>query len=204
MLQDGYTDLPRGKIASIVTYLELLKPPVLELIASQNRRVRRVQKPDLGWYRELYRRVGSEWLWFGRLLLNDDELRKIIWDDHVEIFSLRIGDSREDEGFLELDFRSPAEVEIAYFGVVAARIGRGAGRFLLNYALERAWSRTPEPKRVWLHTCNLDHPRALAFYQAAGFKAYKYAIEVGDDPRRAGVLPRDAAPQLPLLSELEH
>jgi GNAT superfamily N-acetyltransferase len=203
MLRDGYTDLPKGKIASIVTYLEMRERPAPDLTNPQNFRVHQVQKPDLGWYRELYRRVGSEWLWFGRLLLTDDELRRIIWDDHVEIFSLQTGDSRVDEGFLELDFRSPSEVEIAYFGVAAARIGLGAGKFLLNYALERAWAHTPVPKRVWLHTCNLDHPRALAFYQAAGFQAYKYAIEVGDDPRLAGVLPRDAAPQLPLLSELK-
>ncbi len=201
MLQDGYTDLPKGKIASVVTYLEMRERPALDVTTSQNFRVRHVPQPDLHWYRELYRRVGSAWLWFGRLLLNDDELRNIIWDDHVEIFALESGSSPEAQGFLELDYRVNGDVEIAYFGLASGLIGTGAGRFLLHHALERAWSHIPVPNRFWLHTCNLDHPRALQFYQSAGFKAYKYAIEVVDDPRLSGVLPKDAAPQLPLLSE---
>jgi GNAT superfamily N-acetyltransferase len=201
MLQDGYTDLPKGKIASVVTYLEMRERQALNFNGSQNFRVQHIQQPDLDWYRELYRRVGSEWLWFGRLLLNDDDLRNIIWDDHVEIFALESGSSPEAQGFLELDYRVDGDVEIAYFGVVSGLIGAGAGRFLLHHALERAWSHIPKPNRVWLHTCNLDHPRALQFYQSAGFKVYKYAIEVVDDPRLSGVLPKDAAPQLPLLSE---
>jgi len=48
-----------------------------------------------------------------------------------------------------------------------------------------------------LHTCSLDHPRAVAFYLGAGLRPYKRAIEVADDPRRD--LPPDAAPQVPVI-----
>jgi hypothetical protein len=50
-----------------------------------------------------------------------------------------------------------------------------------------------------VHTCNLDHPGALAFYVRTGFKPYQRQIEIADDPRLAGVLSRSAAPHVPVL-----
>lgn len=198
MLHDGYSDLPVGKIASIVTFLEMREPPALAPVSppkDNDMKICRVARPDLDWYRQLYRRVGEEWLWFSRLLLNDDDLRAVLWNERLEVFALSV--SAEDKGLLELDRRVPGEVEIAYFGVSSYLIGKGAGWFLLHHALEQAWSHSP--RRVWLHTCNLDHPRALEFYQKAGFAAYKFAIEVSDDPRLTGLLPMSAAPQLPII-----
>jgi GNAT superfamily N-acetyltransferase len=52
-------------------------------------------------------------------------------------------------------------------------IGRGFGSALLTSAIETAWAWAPELSRVWVHTCNRDHPSALANYQARGFKIYK-------------------------------
>jgi hypothetical protein len=63
--------------------------------------------------------------------------------------------------------------------------------------LDRAW--TDATKRVWLHTCTLDGPTALSFYRKCGFRPYKRAIEVADDPRLRGILPEDAAPQVPII-----
>jgi GNAT superfamily N-acetyltransferase len=62
-------------------------------------------------------------------------------------------------------------VEIAYFGLLPAFIGRGLGGALLTNAIEEAWQMSPE--RVWVHTCTLDHPSALANYQARGMEVYK-------------------------------
>jgi hypothetical protein len=90
------------------------------------------------------------------------------------------------------------DIEIAFIGLVKDAIGRGAGRYLLGKGLDIAWSH--RPARVLLHTCTLDHPRALTFYQAAGFIPYKRAIEVADDPRLTGTLPRGAAPHVPVFS----
>ena len=56
--------------------------------------------------------------------------------------------------------------------------------------------------RVHVHTCTLDHPAALGAYRRAGFTPYRRAVERFPDPRRVGILPRDCAPQVPLLGTL--
>jgi GNAT superfamily N-acetyltransferase len=67
----------------------------------------------------------------------------------------------------------------------------------MTQLLDRAWSHSTG--RVWLHTCNLDGPTALTFYMKCGFRPYKRAIEVADDPRIRGILPEDTAPQVPII-----
>ena len=88
-------------------------------------------------------------------------------------------------------------MELASFGLVPAFIGQGLGSYFLAWAVNRAWQR--EPRRVWVHTCSLDHPAALPAYVRAGFVARGRAFESFPDPRLTGLLPRDAAPQLPLI-----
>lgn len=73
------------------------------------------------------------------------------------------------------------DVELAYFGLVPDFIGRGLGWYLLHWAVERAWFQGCE--RLWVHTCNLDHPRALMTYQRAGFVPYRQESSEIDDPR---------------------
>ncbi len=67
----------------------------------------------------------------------------------------------------------------------------------MNQGLEIAWSHAI--KRLWLHTCTLDHPSALAFYQRTGFTPYERRVEVYDDPRALGLTRADAASQVPIL-----
>ncbi len=102
-----------------------------------------------------------------------------------------------DEGLLELDFRHPGVCELSFFGVTPGLVGIGAGRWLMNRALELVWSRPI--RRFWVHTCTHDHPAALAFYMRSGFRPFRRHIHIEDDPRLAGVLPRTAAPQIPLI-----
>jgi GNAT superfamily N-acetyltransferase len=196
-LKDGYTDVPPGKLAAVVTSLEMLAPAapraVPELTAAS---VRAILSPDAGWYRDLYARVGAEdWLWFSRLKLSTDALQAIIQHPKVEIFALTI-DGR-DEGLLELDFRVDGECELAFFGVTSQLIGRGAGRLLMKTAIEHAWSRPI--RRFWVHTCTLDHPGALQFYIRSGFRPYRRQIEIADDPRLSGLIPETAAPHVPIV-----
>jgi GNAT superfamily N-acetyltransferase len=99
---------------------------------------------------------------------------------------------------IELDFSVPGECELAFFGLVPELAGQGHGRWLLCQALRLAWR--DGIRRVHVHTCTLDHPAALAAYVRAGFSAFKREIETFPDPRIAGLLPRDCAPQLPLVS----
>jgi len=195
ILPDGYSDIPAGKIAAIVTHLEMTARPAHRADPPGNWSLRKVDAPALTWYRDLFRRVGENWLWFSRARMSDAELAAIIHAAGIEVYALVV-DGR-DEGLLELDFREPGQCELVYFGVTGNLIGTGAARFLMNRALEIAWSR--DLRRVWVHTCTLDHPSALAFYQRSGFRAFRRQIEVADDPRLDGTLPRDAARHVPII-----
>jgi GNAT superfamily N-acetyltransferase len=195
ILPDGYSDVPAGKIAAVVTHLEMTARPAPRPDPAGAWSLRRVETPPLDWFRDLYLRVGEEWLWFSRVRMPDAELSAIIHSPMVEVYALE--QEGRDEGLLELDFRDAGQCEIAFFGITAKLIGSGAGRWLMNRALELAWFRPIG--RVWVHTCTFDHPAALAFYQRSGFRAFRRQIEVADDPRLDGVAPRDVARHVPII-----
>jgi GNAT superfamily N-acetyltransferase len=194
---NGYTDLPPDKIATIVTYLEMrTKPRPTRREKRANWSLQRLAG-DLGRYRGLFRTVGEPWLWFSRAVMSDGELAAILQDPDVEAYALT--DGTADIGLLEIDFRQRTEAELTFLGLVPGAIGRGAGRYLMEEAIGRAFAR--RVSRFFVHTCSLDHPSALAFYLRSGFTPYKRAIEVTDDPRLRGCLPVDAAPQVPVLAQ---
>ena len=195
ILPDGYSDIPAGKVAAIVTHLEMTARPASRSDPAGAWTLRRVEMPPLDWFRDLYRRVGEEWLWFSRQRMPDAELAAIIHSPLVEVYALE--HEGHDEGLLELDFREAGQCELAFFGVTAKLNGSGAGRWLMNRALEFSWSRPIA--RVWVHTCTFDHPAALAFYQRSGFRAFRRQIEVADDPRLDGTAPRDVARHVPII-----
>jgi GNAT superfamily N-acetyltransferase len=195
IVPDGYSDIPAGKIAAVVTHLEMTARPALRPDPAGAWSLRRVDAPGLDWFRDLYRRVGEEWLWFSRIRMPDAELAERLHAPQLEVYAL-VDDGR-DEGLLELDFRGSGQCEIGMFGVTAKLVGTGAGRWLMNRALDIAWSRPVE--RVWLHTCTFDHPAALAFYQRSGFRAFRRQVEVADDPRLDGTVPRDVARHVPVI-----
>lgn len=195
-LPSGYSPVPPGMIANVVTCLEMRERPAetsgptpgtLDLVRWQN--------PDLDTYRDLFRRIGEDWMWVSRLVMPDDELAEILGHPKVEVFALQDGDRRI--GLLELDFRKEGECELVFFGVVSQAIGKGAGRQMMNAAIAHAWSKPID--RLWLHTCHFDHPSALSFYQRSGFRPYAFLVEVSEDPRLTGRMRRDAAPHVPLL-----
>ena len=178
------------------TFLEMREKP--ELRPSPENvawRLEPLHEPDLPRYRALFHRVADEYLWTLRLLMTDAELRGYLSDPGVEVYILRTPEG--DNGILELDFRIERECEIALFGVASPLFATGAGRWLMNQALEIAWSRPIE--RFWLHTCSLDHPNALAFYRRTGFTPYARKVEIFPDPRVLGLTRTDAAPHVPTL-----
>ncbi|WP_369719437.1 MULTISPECIES: GNAT family N-acetyltransferase [unclassified Bradyrhizobium] len=195
IVPDGYSDVPAGKIAAVVTHLEMTTRPSRRDDPPGAWSLRKADAPALDWYRDLHRRVGEEWLWLSRARMNDAELAAVIQAPGIEVYALTVNGS--DEGLLEMDFREPSQCELVYFGVTSRLIGTGAARFLMNRALELASSR--DVRRVWVHTCTLDHPSALAFYQRSGFVPFRRQIEVADDPRLDGTAPRDAAKHVPIL-----
>jgi GNAT superfamily N-acetyltransferase len=194
-LPDGYSDIPAGKIAAVVTHLEMTARPALRRDPAGAWTLRRVEMPPLDWFRDLYRRVGEEWLWISKIRMPDAELAAIIQSPLMEIYAL--AHEGRDEGLLELDFREPGQCEFVSFGLTERLVGIGAGRWLMNRALELAWSRPVD--RVWLHTCTFDHPAALAFYQRSGFRPFRRQVEVVTDPRLDGTVPRDVARHVPVI-----
>jgi GNAT superfamily N-acetyltransferase len=192
----GLTRVAPGEIATIVTSLQMVERPRPRPLPASALRLDRWREPAPERYRALFRRVGAPWLWFSRLVIDDDALTAIVHSPAVEVYA--VTDARGIElGMLELDFREPATCELGYVGLVPELTGRGEGRWLMAHALALAWR--PGIARVWVHTCTLDSPRALGFYRAQGFAPYAQAVETFADPRLTGILPRETAPQIPLL-----
>lgn len=197
MLSDGFHDVPRGKVAAVVTHLEMRSPPeACPADLPEGVTIRAVEAPSVDWYRELFVRVGgADWLWFSRLRMPHDELRSILHDPQVAVFAVE--SEGRAEGLLELDFREEGACELAYFGVTSELIGKGVGRAMMAVAIREAWSRPIT--RFHVHTCTLDSPQALGFYMRQGFTPIRQQIEVTDDPRLSGELPRDAGPHVPVF-----
>ena len=200
MLLDGYSDVPAGKLAAVVTCLEMQAPPATRSDPEQHGiALERIENVDVAWYRDLYGRIGTEWLWASRLALTEDDLAAILHHPDVEVYAV-MKDGRA-EGLLELYFREAGVCELAFFGLTPGTIGNGTGRWLMNRAIARAWSRDGHAPihRFWVHTCTLDAPQALGFYIRSGFTPVKRQVEIFDDPRLTGVLPATAASQVPIL-----
>jgi GNAT superfamily N-acetyltransferase len=191
----SYENVPDGELAAVVTYLEMRSPPDVEVPPSRLS-LKRVPVPQPEHYKQLFRRIGAPWLWFSRLVMDDSHLAAIIQHPKVELDAI-IDETGSEVGMLELDFREPHECELSFIGLLPELSGKGHGRWLLAEAVRRAWREGVD--RVHVHTCSLDHPAALSAYRRAGFTPYKRAIERFPDPRLQGFLPKNCAPQIPLL-----
>jgi GNAT superfamily N-acetyltransferase len=138
-------------------------------------RVARAPKPQPALYRMCYQVVGAAFHWRDRWDWSDQDIARHLADPAIHLFvATRHSGKKKAElaGWYELR-RVPEDdsIEIAYFGIVAAELGRGFGKHLLSRAVRDAWALGP--KRVWLHTCTLDHPNALPNYLARGFTPYR-------------------------------
>lgn len=189
-------EVPAGELAAVVTRLEMLAPPRPRPMPAAPFRLARWRSAEPARYRALFARVGTPWLWYSRLVMDDARLGAILADPAYEIHV--VADRQGVElGLLELDFRQAETCNIAFFGLVPEITGRGVGGWLMAHALALGWR--ANVRRMWVHTCSLDHPAALGFYRKWGFAPYARALETFPDPRLTGVLPRDAAPQIPIV-----
>ncbi|MEE4187861.1 MAG: GNAT family N-acetyltransferase [Roseobacter sp.] len=178
----------------IVTYLEMRSPQYHGSRLPDGVRFEPFAA-DVESYRALFRRVGQEWLWYGRLRMPAAELAATLAHPDVHLFTLT--KAGKPEALLELDFRVQGACELAYFGLTDALIGSGAGAYLMDRAVERAFE--TGIKRFHVHTCTIDSPRALGFYRRSGFTAVRQEVEIDDDPRVSGLLPSHAGPHVPLI-----
>jgi GNAT superfamily N-acetyltransferase len=152
------------------TYLRMTSPAALRpaRLAVDGARVDRVAPCTADRYRALYRAVGESWHWHDRDAWSDPRLAEHLAQDGVHVHLLTV--DGETAGYFELQRHDDGDVEIVYFGLVPRFIGRGLGGHLLTVAVEEAWRLGATS--VWLHTCTLDHPAALANYTARGFAQY--------------------------------
>ena len=191
-MSDGFTHLRAGHVGAVVTFLEMTQRPALASVPESPLRLERWDAVDPERYRALFRRVGANWLWYSRLAMDDAALADAVAEVHA------VRDSGDAEaGLVELDFKTPGTCFIRFLGLAPELAGQGHGRWLFAETLRLAWRDGVE--RVTVHTCSLDHPAALPAYLRAGFTATGRAFESFPDPRLAGHLPRDAAPQVPLI-----
>lgn len=194
-LKDGYHDVAPGKLAMVVTHLEMTTKAAPRGAPQPKDAEFAPLERNLDTYRDLFRRIGTNWLWFERTKMSDEDLSAILSDPKIEFWTLIANGTAQ--ALLELDFRTDGDCELAYFGLTDQMIGTGAGAFLMDKAIEQAWAQ--DIKRFHLHTCTIDSPQALEFYIRSGFTPFKRQVEIADDPRLIDLHPKDAAAHIPMI-----
>lgn len=166
----------------ITHYLEMLDPRALRpKPAIAETALVRVDPPMPELNRFFYTTVGGDWHWMDRLPWTWQR-----WFDYLnrpELQTWMLTTHGVPAGYFELEAQPGGDVEIAYFGLLPRFVGKGLGGYLLTCTIEKAWAMNA--RRVWVHTCSLDHPQALANYLARGFTKYKeetIQIDVAPQP----------------------
>lgn len=154
-----------------ITYLEMRSPSELrpKRCADDRFWIGEATVPQGQFNRFLYLTVGADWNWNDKRNWSDEQWRTYAESDRLRTFGAYYDGA--PAGYYELHSDDENAVEIAYFGLLPAFLGRRLGGALLTSAIEEAWRMAPV--RVWVHTCTLDHPAALANYQARGMRIYK-------------------------------
>lgn len=150
-----------------VTFLEMRSPPKAYPPLPYGRQIALLKTRDMPrhFYRYLMDRVGRKWHWVNSLRTSDAEIEEGLRAPGRDIRVLYLDGA--PAGFFDLKPHTPAEVELAYFGMMEHALGTGIGKWFLGAAVEACWSHAP--KVVTVQTCTLDHPAALPLYQRLGF-----------------------------------
>ena len=165
------------------THLELRSPADLRPKAAPGPdvSVARVPGPVPELNRFFYTAVGGAYFWLERLPWTYAEWHRYL--DRPELATWVVNVAGTPAGYFELERQPGDDVEIVYFGLLPAHTGRGLGGWALTEATRRAWEMGA--KRVWVHTCDLDHPGALANYRARGFTPFRLETKDEDLPARS-------------------
>ena len=154
------------EIKSINELIDLKKPSI-------NLSLNEVNPPDFQLNKFFYKEIGKKHKWVDRLVWND---RK--WFDYLNSSNVRTYVLKQSEdlvGFFEqIFYKDKLECEIAYFGILEEYFGKKFGAYLLSEAIKKSFNNGS--KRVWVHTCSLDHKHALKNYLSRGMKIYKSEI----------------------------
>ena len=136
-----------------------------------------IREPSVPYYRFLYNAVGRDYVWIDRILWTDAEFQAYLARPTTTVLVLYWRGI--PVGYVDMTtVADEPGTEIVYFGLVRAVHGRGFGKHLLSVGVRRAFDDGAE--RVWLHTCTLDSPHAIANYVARGFVPYRTTTQ--DEP----------------------
>ena len=117
-----------------------------------------------------YKNIGKNHHWVDRLVWTEKQWIDYVSNKDVKTYVLKI--SNDLAGYFELNLHSEKnEVEIAYLGLLEEYQNKKLGSYLLSSAIKNSFLN--KPKRVWVHTCSLDHKNALNNYIARGMKIFK-------------------------------
>ncbi len=168
------------KVDVTTSYLEMTAPSDLRPKRSPRTDVviARVPAPMPELNRFFYTAVGGNWYWIDRLPWTYAQWLAYLDRPELETWVLSV--AGVPAGYCELESQRAGDVEIVYFGLLPAFIGQGLGSHLLTWSVERAWALGA--RRVWLHTCTLDHPHALAHYTARGFRLSRQTTAAEEVP----------------------
>lgn len=162
----------RRTVVVTTTYLEIRSPAQFRPTFSESSEllILQARHPLPDFYRFLYGTVGRDYHWVDRNRWSDERLAAYLERPTTTLLVLYLQGT--PAGYVELDAASHEPgTEVAYFGLIPAFHGRGLGKHLLSFGVQRAFDDGAE--RVWVHTCTLDGPHALANYQARGFVPYR-------------------------------
>lgn len=161
-------------------HLEMNSPADLRPPSSlpEELRIARVAAPMPELNRFFYTAVGGAWYWIDRLAWS--RARWLEWLSRPEVETWVGTVAGVPAGYFELERQGEGAAEIVYFGLLPQFAGKGYGAALLTLAVRRAWEIAP--RRVWVHTCSLDHPAALDNYLKRGFRLFREETAEQDLP----------------------
>ncbi len=138
---------------------------------SEDYTVNLIEPNDFQLNKFFYKNIGKKHKWIDRLIWTESQWTKYVSSKKVKTYVLKCKDDLA--GFFELIFHfENNEVEIAYFGLLEEYQNKKLGSYLLSQAIKKSF-KTKNIKRVWVHTCTLDHKNALKNYLARGMKIFK-------------------------------
>ena len=139
----------------------------------KNLSVEQIKSKDFQLNKFLYKQIGKKYFWIDRLSWDDKEWIEYASNKNLYAYVLKI--DSELAGFFELIFHpDKRETEIAYFGIFEEYFGKKFGGYLLSEAIKIGFQNNP--KRVWVHTCSLDHQYALKNYISRGMSVFKSEV----------------------------
>jgi len=133
--------------------------------------IQKVDPDDFQINKFFYKNIGKKHQWTDRIVWTEKKWIEYSSDPRVDTFILKV--SNDFAGYFELILHKDLhEIEIAYLGILEQYHNKKLGSYLLSTAIKKSFEKN-EIKRVWVHTCTLDHKNALQNYLARGMKIFK-------------------------------